>query len=67
MGELGLEQAIPGLKSALKDDGTGVRRAALQSILRIAGVAARPIVEEYLRNETDPALRASAQEALESF
>ena len=66
LGDLGLGLGIPPLRSALLDADSGVRRAALQSIVRIAGAAARPIVEDHLRHETDPAVRAAAQAALET-
>ncbi len=67
LGELGLSQGIPPLRSALADPAPEVRGAALRSIVAIAGTAARAVVEDYMERETDPALRAAARAALESL
>jgi VWFA-related protein len=66
LGELGLSQGIPPLRTALADPAPEVRGAALRSIVAIAGAGARPLVEDYLRRETDPALRSAARAALDS-
>jgi VWFA-related protein len=65
LGELGLSGGIPALRRALVDGDRAVRGAALQSIVAIAGTAAKAVVEDYLRHETDPELRRRARDAIE--
>ena len=55
------------LRGALGDPLPEARGAALRSIVRIAGAAARAVVEEYEKKETDPALKRAARAALESL
>jgi VWFA-related protein len=64
LGDLGLTRGIPPLRGALLDPAPAVRGAAWRSILGIAGEAARPVLEEYLKTETDPALLEAARAAL---
>lgn len=65
LGDLGLSRGLPALRAALADRHPEVRLAALRSIVAVAGRAARALVEEYLREEDDPAFRARARALLE--
>ena len=67
LGDLGLSQGILDLRQALLDPEPPVRGAALRSIIDIAGPAARAVVEDYIRRETDPSLKAAARSALASL
>jgi VWFA-related protein len=64
LGDLGLSQGIPALRAALADAESEVRQAAVQSIVLIAGPAAREVIEDYLARETDPRLRETARALL---
>jgi HEAT repeat protein len=66
LGDLGLSQGIPALRQALADPFPDVRGASLKSIVIIAGTAARPVVEDYMKRETDPGLKDAARAALEA-
>jgi VWFA-related protein len=57
---LGLGAGIGPLREALRDGDPEVRRAALEGIAAIAPVAARPVIEDHLTHEADPAVRAAA-------
>ncbi len=65
LGDLGLSGGIPALRAALDDGEAEVRRQAVRSIVTIAGRAARPVIEDYLAREPDPALRSAARALLE--
>ena len=67
LGDLGLSPGIPALRAALADEAPDVRRAAVRSIAAIAGPPARPVIEDYIRRETDPELRRAARAILESL
>ena len=67
LGDLGLSPGIPALRAALADPAADVRRAAVRSIATIAGAPARPVIEDYLRRESDPDLRRAARAILESL
>ena len=67
LGDLGLSPGIPALRAALADEAPDVRRAAIRSIAAIAGPPARPVIEDYIRRETDPELRRAARAILESL
>ncbi len=66
LGDLGLSQGIPALRAALADPSPEVRGASLKSIVYISEAAARPVVEDYMKRETDPGLKAAARAALEA-
>jgi VWFA-related protein len=67
LGDLGLGGGIPALRAALADPAPSVRGQALKAIVTIAGPAARAVVEDYMKTESNPALRAAARAALESL
>jgi VWFA-related protein len=67
LGDLGLSGGIAPLRSSLGDADGAVREAALVSIARIAAAAARPLIEDHLRREPDPAVQRRARELLESM
>lgn len=67
LGDLGLTKGIGPLRAALLDPAPNVRGAAVQSIVALAGTLARPVIEDYIRNETDPGLRESARALLASL
>jgi VWFA-related protein len=62
---LGLAAGLAPLREALADEAPLVRKAALEGIASIAGTAARPLIEDHLRHETDPAVRNAARDLLE--
>jgi VWFA-related protein len=64
LGDLGLSQGIPALRNALVDPSPEVRMASVKSIVVIAGAAARPVVEDYIKRETDPGLKEAARAVL---
>ena len=64
LGDLGLSQGIPALRAALADPAPEVRAASVRSIVRIAGVAARAVIEDYIARETDPRLQEAARALL---
>ena len=66
LGALGLSRGIPALRLALADGAVEVRGAALRAILAIAGQAARPVLEDFMRREDDIELRRRAGAALEA-
>jgi VWFA-related protein len=67
LGELGLTRGIGPLRAALFDPVLEVRGAALRSLVLLGGKAARPLIEDYIRNETDPGLRETARGLLASL
>ena len=67
LGYLGFSQGIPAVKAALTDPEASVRGAALRSFAVLSGKGARPFIEEYLRSETDPAVRETARTLLSSM
>jgi HEAT repeat protein len=67
LGDLGLTKGIGPLRAALLDPAPNVRGAAARSIVALAGTLARPLIEDYIRNETDPGLRESARALLASL
>ncbi|MCI0658762.1 MAG: VWA domain-containing protein [Acidobacteria bacterium] len=67
LGNLGLSRGIGPLRAALLDPAPDVRGAALRSLAALAGNMARPVIEDYIRKETDPGLRESAQALLASL
>ena len=67
LGDLGLSQGIGPLRAALLDPVPEVRGAALRSLAVLAGATARPLIEDYMRNETDPGLRQQARALLASM
>src|SRR2546428_12431026 len=60
LGDLGLSQGIPALRAALADPAPEGRAASVRSVVRIAGVAARAVIEDYIARETDPRLQEAA-------
>ena len=67
LGDLGLSRGIGPLRVALLDPVLEVRGAALRSLVALAGKTARPLIEDYIRNETDPGLRETARALLASL
>ena len=64
LGELGLSPGIAALRAALADPTPEVRAASARSIVRIAGEAARAVIEDYIARETDPRLQEAARALL---
>ena len=64
LGELGLSPGIAALRAALADPTPEVRAASARSIVRIAGEAARAVIEDYIARETDPSLQEAARALL---
>jgi Ca-activated chloride channel homolog len=62
---LGLAAGLAPLREALADESPMVRQAALEGVASIAGNAARPLIEDHLKHETDPAVRSAALGLLE--
>ena len=62
---LGLAAGLAPLREALADENPDVRKAALEGVASIAGNAARPLIEDRLKHETDPAVRSAALGILE--
>ena len=67
LGELGLSKGIGPLRGALLDQSREVRGAALRSLALLAGKLARPLIEDYMRTETDPGLLETARGLLASL
>jgi Ca-activated chloride channel homolog len=63
--ELGLVAGVGPLRGVLEDPDPGLRRAALRGIAGLAQEAARPILEDHLRREKDPAVREALMAMLE--
>jgi VWFA-related protein len=57
---LGLAAGLAPLREALTDGDPLVRKAALNGVASIAGSAARPLIEDRLKHETDPSVRSAA-------
>ncbi|HYV85250.1 MAG TPA: VWA domain-containing protein [Patescibacteria group bacterium] len=64
---LGLAAGLAPLREALADEDPSVREAALGGLAAIAGAAARPVIEDHLRHENDPAVRSAARQLLEKM
>jgi len=64
LGDLGLTQGIPALRTALQDPVPAVRLAAARSITAVAGQAARQVIQAYIDAETDPATKEAARSLL---
>jgi VWFA-related protein len=67
LGHLGLAQGIPVVRSALTDPEASVRGAALRSFAALAGKEARPVIEECVRDETNPDVKEIARTLLSSL
>jgi VWFA-related protein len=65
LASLGLAAGLTPLREALADESPVVRKAALEGVASIAGNAARSLIEDHLKHETDPAVRNAALGLLE--
>lgn len=63
---LGPEEAEQGLDPLLGDDDPGVRKVALRTAAGIDSPALRKRVQQIAQDDTDPGVRAAAQDALGS-
>jgi VWFA-related protein len=62
----GLASGAGPLRTALADARPDVRRAAAQGLFAVAGPASRPVLEDFVKNETDPAVKAAVRALLDA-
>ena len=65
IGATGLASGAGPLRSALADPRPEVRRAAAEGLAAVAGPAATPVLEDFLKSESDAAVRAAVRALLD--
>jgi VWFA-related protein len=65
IGATGLASGASPLRTALADPRPEVRRAAAEGLASVAGTAARPVLEDFLKSETDAGVKAAVRALLD--